>query len=200
MTGFVARCAAWFVALLALWFLVAPWLAIPVGALAGGAMRQCFPGWVEAVERSGTTYALLTSLPVASEGGRIGALTLETSYLRFGYGLPLLPALLLASRARRAPLKAGAGILVLMPFQAWGVVFEWLQQALFTGGPLAVQRLGFAGWQVEIVALGYQLGSLAWPTLAPVLLWLALDRRFTASLFLSGWLAGAEGTRRPPAA
>lgn len=192
MTGFVLRTAAWFAAFLLLWFWLAPWLAVPVGGLAGALMRGLFPAWVEALERSGTTLTLLTSLPALSaEGGRVGALVVETSYLRFAYGLPLLPALLLAARARRPLPKILVGGLLLIPFQAWGVCFEWLQQALFLGGAAAVQRLGFSGWQVEAVALGYQFGSLALPTLMPVLLWLAFDRRFAASLFMAGWLAGA---------
>lgn len=191
MSAFVLRTGAWFLALLALWFWLAPWLAVPVGALAGAAMGALFPGWIEAVERSGTAFVLVTSLPVAGDGGRVGALAVETSYLRFAYGLPLFPALVLGARARRPLPKILAGGVLLMPFQAWGVCFEWLQQALFLGGALAAQRIGFSGWQVELVVLGYQFGSLALPTLMPVLLWLLFDRRFAASLFMAGWLAGA---------
>lgn len=41
--------------------------------------------------------------------------------------------------------------------------------------------LGIASWQMEAIALDYQFGSLLLPTLAPVALWLLLDREFFAA-------------------
>jgi hypothetical protein len=41
-------------------------------------------------------------------------------------------------------------------------------------GPDTSQAAGLASWQVEIIALGYQLGALMLPALAPVVAWAAI--------------------------
>ena len=51
--------------------------------------------------------------------------------------------------------------------------------------------LGVAWWQMEGIALGYQSGSLLLPALAPVALWLWLDREFFAAVIIDGWLRKA---------
>ena len=48
----------------------------------------------------------------------------------------------------------------------------------------------------NLIAAGYQFGFLILPTLVPVLLWLAFDRRVLASAMIEGALAGAAGPRR----
>jgi hypothetical protein len=40
----------------------------------------------------------------------------------------------------------------------------------------------FIAWQRDAIAYFYQLGALGVPTLAPVLIWIALDRKFLAKL------------------
>ncbi len=180
--------------LLVAWYWSAHWLAVPVSGLASAAMRHLFPDWVNAAELSGTTMALLTDLRAVVPGStQLALLVPEASYLLYGYGLPFYLALLLASRARLLLWKALAGSLLLLPFQVTGVCFDWLKQAVFSGGPYAVHRIGFAAWQSELVALGFQFSSLVLPSLVPVLLWLALDRRFAAAVFMEGWLSGAAG-------
>jgi hypothetical protein len=42
--------------------------------------------------------------------------------------------------------------------------------------------------------MGYQMGSLLLPTLAPVALWLWFERSFFASVILDGWMRRTPGS------
>ena len=44
------------------------------------------------------------------------------------------------------------------------------------------------------VMYGYQVGSLVVPTLAPILVWLWLDRQFVAKVVVPAWRASAPAS------
>jgi hypothetical protein len=73
--------------------------------------------------------------------------------------------------------------------QAWSIAFDFLAQ-LVRAGPEAMARANLVGWRAEAVALGYQLGSLIFPAVAPVITWAALRRSFIQELI------GARSTLR----
>jgi len=58
---------------------------------------------------------------------------------------------------------------------------------VISGAEVAAQT-GFASWQIELIALGYQLGALIFPALAPIGLLLAFNRSFIPMLVLEGEL------------
>jgi hypothetical protein len=78
-----------------------------------------------------------------------------------------------------------------MPCQAFSLGMDWLKQVALTAGPQVASQIALGPLQRELVALAYQFGVLALPTLAPVMLWLALDRRFMAALLLEAEMARA---------
>lgn len=93
--------------------------------------------------------------------------------LIFGYGLPLLFGLVMATH-RRLLHKAVvllAGYAVVAAVQVWGVYWESLKVLLFDFGGAAGERVLDAGIPGEAVALCYQLGVLILPPLAPVIVW-----------------------------
>ncbi len=57
-------------------------------------------------------------------------------------------------------------------------------------GPQVASEAGFSAMGMNLVAAGYQFGYLIFPALAPVLVWLALDRRLMATVLLEGSLSG----------
>ena len=119
-------------------------------------------------------------------------LAAEVNGLVYAYGAPLLAALLLASRPAHWWWKLPAGLLALLPFQAWGICFTWLLQVAVVAGEQTRSQTRFGPWEANLVAAGYQLGFLILPTLVPVLLWLAFDRRVLAGAMIEGALA-ADG-------
>lgn len=197
---FFLRALVWFAVALAAWYALRGTLTAPAAWLASHAMQAAFPGWVVGTEPEGHALVLLTRLRVFDAARGLGELAPQANLLSYTYGTPLLAALLLAARARHAVPKIAAGALALVPFQAWGICFAWLAQVMQSG---TVQpQTGFGPWQANAIAAGYQLGFLILPTLAPVAVWLALDRtllkRFSAEDAISGALSATPEPPRPP--
>lgn len=93
--------------------------------------------------------------------------------LIYGYGLPLLFGLVMASGVSflKKMLVITGGYLAVMLVQIWGVVWQSLKMLVFNFGPEARQAVFDAGIPDELVALCYQLGYLILPPLVPVILW-----------------------------
>jgi hypothetical protein len=180
---------AWLPVAFAIWYPVRNWLQAPCGWLAAQVMTAAFPAWVAGFERDGSNHVLLTHLRVWATGGRVGELTPEAHGLVFAYGAPLLAALLLASKTRRLWWKLPAGLLALIPFQAWGICFTWLVQVAVVAGNDTRDQTGFGAWANNLIAAGYQFGFLILPTLVPVTVWLAFERRVLAAALIEGALA-----------
>jgi hypothetical protein len=185
---FLLKAIAAFVIGLFIWYQIGTLVTIPVALLSKAAVASLFPVWAEGVEQSGVALTLLTSLQVTSAAaapGQIALLSPEVEFLKYGYGLPLLVALLLASDAQHKWRKMIIGALVLLPFQVWGVSFDWLKQVALEAG-----AGGFSPLAREVIAFAYQFGYLVLPALLPVLLWAIMDRRFLTTFVVEATLAG----------
>lgn len=190
--AFVLRAIGAFVALLLGWYLLGEWFTVPAGVVAKGAVAALFPSWAEGVQQSGTTLALLTTLEVrgvaGAAPGQVALLSPEANFLPYGYGLPLLVALLLAARAGRLPARIALGAAALLPFQVLGVCLDWLKQLAIGMGAAP-----FSAAERELIAFGYQMGSLVLPALVPVLLWAWLDLAFLRAFVVEAALEGSTG-------
>ena len=189
LKGFFVSALLWLMVALAVWYPLRHWMVLAPAWLAGQVMAVVFPRWVTGVQIEGSMQVLVTTLRVWSADNRLGDLAPEVNGLVYAYGAPLLAALLLASRPRRWWWKLPAGLLVLVPFQAWGICFTWLLQVAVVAGEQTRSQTRFGPWETNLVAAGYQFGFLILPTLVPVLLWLAFDRRVLAGAMIEGALA-----------
>jgi len=168
---------------LAAWYFSAPYHAPVAGALSGKLVELFAPGVVSALERSGTDLVFVTTLEVHPAPGQTALLLPEVNPLLYTYGLGFFLALMLAARVRWW--KVLAGIALLLPFQSWGIAFDFLAQVAIKLGPDIRAQTGLSGWRVEAIALGYQVGTLILPTLVPVVLWALFSRKFIESLMRS---------------
>jgi hypothetical protein len=171
---FVLHTFLWLPPCFAAWYLAAPYHAIVAGWPARILVEQVKPGIVSAWERSGFDVVFVTTLEVQSAPGQAGVLVPEVNSLLYTYGLAFFLALMLATRAPWWKVLAGAALL--LPFQAWGIAFDFLAQVGIKLGPEVSMQAGFAAWQREAIALCYQVGSLILPSLVPVVLWAAFSR------------------------
>lgn len=191
---FLLQAIAWFIALLFVWYQMSSLVALPVGFLSKVAVAMLFPSWAEGVQQAGTALTLLTTLEVPGmvgmPAGQVAMLSPEVDFLKYGYGLPLLIALLVASNAKGLLTKAVLGALALLPFQVWGICFDWLKQVGIENGAAP-----FSPMARELIAFGYQFGCLVLPALMPVLLWVAMNRKFLISFILEAALEGEATTR-----
>jgi len=171
---FFCRVVLLLVLLTGLWTQVAPWTSSPVAALAKWVLMTS--DWVVSVNIQPRLIEVQTHLSVPVRDG-VGDILVDANPAHYAYGLPILWALLIAAGGLGCWAKALGGYVVLLPFQAFSSSLDLLKQ-IAVAMPGAARSLGIAQWQLEAIALGYQLGVLVVPTVVPILLWLWLDRVF----------------------
>ena len=188
---FFASAIVWFLLVTPLWMQVSKWTSYPTATLTRVVLENTAGYWVRSVHTTSESIEVETRIEVAlpdnvqRERGT-AELVAEADPAHYAYGLPLFLALLLASRSPHLLKRALAGYLFLLLPQTFSLTFEILRQITVAGGRPGVLHID--QWQMEGIALGYQVGSLLLPTLAPVALWLWFDRAFFATVVRDGWL------------
>jgi hypothetical protein len=130
-------------------------------------------------------FQVQTQIPFQFPDGSREALGFIVNPLIYGFGLPLLFGLVMASGVsffRKLGILL-AGYVCIMLVQVWGVVWQTLKMLSFNFGADAHQMVIDAGISDELIALCYQLGVLIFPPLVPIILWVlanwALIEQFT---------------------
>lgn len=180
LRGFVTRVLLLLAPCFAGWYFAAPYHAAIAAPLSVRFIDPWRVGLVSTVERTGASLTFVTGVETGSTDGRTGELVVEVDVMTYSYGLALFAALMLASRVR--PRNIALGAVVLLPFQAWSIAFDFLVQVAVMSGPEVAARAGLLGWKREAIAIGYQFGALIFPSLVPVLLWAFFNRGFIAEL------------------
>ncbi|MBS0291986.1 MAG: hypothetical protein JSS01_05645 [Proteobacteria bacterium] len=175
-----------------LWTKVSPWLSYPVAWISHVALEQGAPMWVRAVHRQPGSIEVDSAVEVVvpNSGGRRAEITLDADPGRYAFGLPIFCGLLFAAWAvARQPgrlWRLALGYVLLLPVQAISLVMYLLMQ-LAGAAQFDLRVLRVDQWQLEAIIYGYQVGVLVLPTLAPVLVWLLLDRAFFSDVIVHGW-------------
>jgi hypothetical protein len=181
---FVLRVVAWLPLTFAVWYLAAPLLVWPVALLAELFTRSTF-AWVKSVEQMGPLIIFVTSLKPAEGANSAGVkavLSVESNVLLFSFGLAMLAALILAAREPHRVRMLLIGYVALLPFQTFSVVADFLKNAAILAGPAVASQTNLNAWQREVIAFCYQFGTLILPTVAPVIVWVLMHRRFLERL------------------
>lgn len=168
--------ALWMVFGFMLWYYLSVFHGIPVRlaaqSLLQGVLGDDFYNIVVNPDRR-YLFQVQTHIPFRFPDGTQEALGFIINPLIYGYGLPLLFGLLMASSNSliRKLLALLVGYLAIMLVQIWGVFWESIKMLTFNFGPEAQQIVLDAGIPATATALFYQLGSLIFPALAPVIVW-----------------------------
>jgi hypothetical protein len=181
---FVLRVIAWLPLTFAVWYLAAPLLVWPVALLAELFTRSTFD-WVKSVEQMGPLITFVTSLKPAEGANPAGVkavVSVESNVLLFSFGLPMLAALILAAREPHRVRMLLIGFVVLLPFQTFSVVADFLKNAAILAPPAVSSQTGINAFQREVIAFCYQFGTLILPTVAPAIVWVLMHRRFLEKL------------------
>jgi hypothetical protein len=174
---FVLRVFLWLPPSFAAWYLGAHWHT-EIAAAFARFFIALFNGLLVSATENGAELVFVTSIKV-EQAGQAGVLSIDVNPLIYTYGLPLLLALMLATRARFW--RVVAGMAILLPFQGWGIAFDFLAQVGVKLGPEIAMQAGLLGVR-EAIVLAYQAGNLIFPSLAPVAVWAVLERPFIESL------------------
>jgi hypothetical protein len=177
---FVLLVFAWLACTLFIWWFASALLAWPIALLAELVSRLALPDLVQAIEQHGDNITFVTSLhaanaTVATAAG--GLVSDDIDVRHFTFGLPLLAALILAARAPHRGRNLLIGYAVVLPFQTWGVIAEFLEDIAVGFGPGVASQTGFSAWQREAIAFAYQFGALILPTVVPAVVWVLMHRR-----------------------
>ena len=112
--------------------------------------------------------------------------------LVYTYGLPLLFGLVMGSDVswlRKFTILL-IGYLVITFVQIWGVVWQSLKMLAFNFGSQTHVIIEEAGISDDVIAMCYQMGSLIFPALAPIFVWVLSNRPLVEQFV--GWGATDE--------
>jgi hypothetical protein len=182
---FILLVFAWLACTLFVWWLASALLAWPIGLLAELVSRVALADLVQGVEQHGDVITFVTTLhgakaTVAAAAG--GVVSDDIDVRHFTFGLPLLAALILAAGAPHRARNLLIGYAILLPFQTWGVIAEFLEDIAGGLGPGVASQTGFSAWQREAIAFAYQFGTLILPTVVPAVVWVLMHRRLLEGL------------------
>lgn len=134
-------------------------------------------------------YQVETQIQFTFRDGTTDALGFIVNPLVFSYGLPLLFGLVMGSDVswlRKAVIML-IGYSVITLVQIWGVVFQSLKMLSFNFGEQTHAIVLGHGVTDSTIALGYQLGTLIFPALAPIFVWVLTNRPLVEQFV--GWSA-----------
>ena len=159
LARFVLRVVAWLPLTFAVWYLAAPLLVWPVELLAELFTRSAFD-WVKTVEQTGPLITFVTSLKPAEAAnpGMKAVVSVESNVLLFSFGLPMLAALILATGEPHRVRLLLIGFVVLLPFQAFSVVADFLKNVAILAGPAISSQTGINAFQREVIAFATSSG------------------------------------------
>ncbi len=182
---FFLRVLLWLPVLFMLWFYMAIVMTWPVAWLANLALPQLLPGFITAVEQDGYMLDIVTRFNSIASGGQSGEILVSVNPLMYGFGIPLFTALLLATPEGDEGEKWFrwlVAIAILLVVQTFGVAMDGMKTIVFGLGPEYARQIALAGWRLEAIALGYQLGYLVLPAVTPVALWIGFHRNYIDQL------------------
>lgn len=167
------------------WYALAELATAVVVYWAEPLLQFLFPALIIGIEQIGYRVEVIAEVTIAAQNvpkGMVAELPIPVNPLKYSYGLPLALALILASPLNFAKTLRNViiSILVFLLIQVWGVCFESLK-VLFLQTPVELLgNISPPSWQQGIIALGYQLGSLILPAVAPVIIWVWFYKDFIA--------------------
>jgi hypothetical protein len=141
-------------------------------------------------------FQVETNIPFTFRDGTTEALGFVVNPLVYTYGLPLLFGLVMGSNVSwlRKLIVMLIGYATITVVQIWGVVWVSLKMLAFNFGAQAHEVVAAHGVSDGAIALGYQLGTLILPPLAPIFVWVLSNRALVEEFV--GWRA--DQLRKPP--
>lgn len=178
--AFAVRLFLWLPPCFAFWYGISTWHTHVIARLGWQFIDIYKSGIVSSLEFGDRLITFVTTIKVHPSPGTTAMLLPEVNPLVYSYGLSLFLALALASKAQWWKVLVGA--LILLPFQAWGIAFDLLTQVgIKLTNDIAAQA-GLLDWRRDFAVLAYQMGLLIFPTIVPVLVWAAMEKRAVESM------------------
>ncbi len=165
------------------WFYFAQLFVFPISSMAMSVLQAWVPIVFTEVEQAGRLLTFVTTLPVMQDG-RAGVALIEVDPMIYGYSIPVLVGLVMATplRGRQRIWQIALGGFLLTLVQTFGTVFDVLKNVGLRMGEVGAKAIADAGISMDLIAFCYQFGYLVLPAIAPVILWVAFNQAFIRSL------------------
>jgi hypothetical protein len=177
---FVLLTLLWLPSCFVVWYLSAPYHSAALGVLTHLLVNSLTPDILSTLTHPQIVLVFVTNIEIHAAPGMTGMLMLEINPLDYTYGLAFFVALMLAAQAKLW--KILAGVIILLPFQSWGIAFDFLVQIGIKLGDEVSAQTGLLSWHKDAIGVAYQLGYLIFPSLLPVMLWAIFNAQFIESL------------------
>ena len=173
---FAARTLAWAVLFFGAWYVAAQPISLATSWIAARIVEATTPAGPARIAWR-NDKVMFTIPPDASTAYRDRlpagmSVDMEVNTLKQTYGVPFFLALLAAARARRYAAKAAAGAAILVVLAAIGIACE-VAIGFGTTQVAGTQPFAPGAAAGTLFALGFQLGTLIFPCVVPVVLCLA---------------------------
>lgn len=167
-----------------LWYWSAGWHLAPVTLISQIIVQWLVPDALLWLKLDGHLLLVATNFAREANGAVISpvlnaeVLGFQLNPLTYSYGLPLLAALMLATPSQQPFKRCLQGLLLLMPLEVFSIVVSVLKILSFEVGAAFQIQQALHPWTLEVIAVGYQLGVLLLPMIAPLILWVILQKEF----------------------
>ena len=165
------------------WYYTANETTLAIAYLTKILLNSSFPLLISGIEQVSTHFDIVVNitLPAAQvPKGMVAELPIPINPLIYSHGLPLGLSLILASPFSycKTPLNLVLILLISIPFQIFGICFEFMKTLFLQTPKELTSYVKLYSWQLDGIAVGYQMGSLVLPTIVPIIIWLFLYRDF----------------------
>ncbi|NVZ10942.1 hypothetical protein HW932_16915 [Allochromatium humboldtianum] len=187
ITGFTLRVLFWLPLCFGAWYFATILIAVALATLLAGPLIWLLPDVVAGVVPRGNDLLVLLRVealdPASQAVAPSGVMAHPVDAVKYGYGIPLYTALLLAAPGGESEKMARwlVGLVILLLVQWLGLSAEILKDLVF-GLEAARAHLGASELSREILAIAYQLGYLILPSVTPVLVWSVQFRSYIREL------------------
>jgi hypothetical protein len=170
------------------WYVTAAFHLAPVTLVSGQLLNLIVPDALMWLKLDGHTLVLASNFGRDASGVVLSpppgedVLGFHLNPLIYSYGLPLVAALMLATPGEGKWLNVLWGVLLMLPVEVFSMVFSVLKTLMFDVGTAFQTQQGISQTGADAVALGYQVGTLLLPMIAPLIIWMALNRQFIIQL------------------
>ena len=186
LRGFILRTLFYLIPAFFFWYHAASIVCWPAIALANLLMPLFMPDIVTGLEQNGYLVEVVTTLAAQTKQGEVGQLVFSLNALQYGYGLPLLTAMTLATN--QSPYQKmdtlTYGFILIIMVQTWSLCFDVATNLLLKmegtyfntiteAIPLYAEPIVLNG-----IGLGYQLGFLILPAVVPIVYWVLRHQPF----------------------
>lgn len=163
------------------WFQVSTILMIPVSKLLGWLLKMNLGDMFYSITQSFYMLEVATNIPLNDRvDGRLAALSFDLNPMIYGYGLPVIFGLIMATPTswKKRLLNLLGGYLVLIVVQTWGVFWEVQKLLEFTFVGNAATAAQASSLPPTLIAICYQMGYLILPAVMPVAWWIISNRSY----------------------